>query len=118
MRDGCSPTEAAQIAILRVQKAFPNFMGGIVAANKKGEYGAACNWLPTMETFSYCVASPETDNVTIITVNCLNSSFTPPICGSAIQVPSTASIPPSVSSSKSGLGFTIYRYLLSLLFIN
>lgn len=80
MRDGCTPNQAAQIAILRVAQSFPNYMGAIVAANKYGDYGAACNWIPDMHTFSYCVASPDLQNVTIVTVECVNASMVPPKC--------------------------------------
>ncbi|KAI6242509.1 N(4)-(Beta-N-acetylglucosaminyl)-L-asparaginase- like [Aphelenchoides fujianensis] len=45
MRAGNSPRKAAQIAIRRIRKHYPNFMGAIVAANRNGEYGAACNGL-------------------------------------------------------------------------
>lgn len=43
MRSGKSPRKAAQIAILRIAKFYPDFFGAIVAANRNGEYGAACH---------------------------------------------------------------------------
>ncbi|KAK9876636.1 hypothetical protein WA026_014015 [Henosepilachna vigintioctopunctata] len=53
MRRGRSPNEAAGIAISRIAEKFPNFSGALIAVNKRGEYGAACNGI---ETFPYCVA--------------------------------------------------------------
>lgn len=39
MRQGKSPTEAAQLAMARITKYYPDFSGGLVAVNKAGEYG-------------------------------------------------------------------------------
>lgn len=39
MRNGMTPTKAAEDAILRVSKYYPDFSGAIVAANVAGEYG-------------------------------------------------------------------------------
>jgi hypothetical protein len=39
MRQGKSPKEAAQLAMGRIAKYYPNFSGGLVAVNKAGEYG-------------------------------------------------------------------------------
>uniref|UniRef100_A0A914CI47 N(4)-(beta-N-acetylglucosaminyl)-L-asparaginase n=1 Tax=Acrobeloides nanus TaxID=290746 RepID=A0A914CI47_9BILA len=115
MRDGCTPTEAAQIAILRVRKFFPTYMGAIVAANKNGDYGAACNKQQAngMTTFSYCVASSATNNATIVTINCIDDSTPVPTCKSA----PTATMPPTNSASRSHFS-SIIHHLLSFLFIN
>jgi hypothetical protein len=58
MRAGNSPRKSAQIAIRRIAKYYPDFFGAIVAANKDGEYGAACSG---MHKFSYSV---PTDRLT------------------------------------------------------
>lgn len=47
MRDGMSPEAATKKIISRIAKYFPNFVGGIIAANKDGDVGAAA-WGWTM----------------------------------------------------------------------
>ena len=42
MRQGKSPTEAANDAIQRINKYYPGFSGAIIVANIKGEYGRCC----------------------------------------------------------------------------
>ena len=39
MRNGMSPTRAAEDVVLRIAKYYPNYSGAIVAANVDGEYG-------------------------------------------------------------------------------
>jgi N4-(beta-N-acetylglucosaminyl)-L-asparaginase len=39
MRNGMSPSEAAQDAIQRIAKRYPNFIGPIVAIDKQGNHG-------------------------------------------------------------------------------
>jgi len=39
MRLGKSPKEAADDALMRIEKYYPGFTGAIVVANIKGEYG-------------------------------------------------------------------------------
>uniref|UniRef100_A0A182IK76 N(4)-(beta-N-acetylglucosaminyl)-L-asparaginase n=1 Tax=Anopheles atroparvus TaxID=41427 RepID=A0A182IK76_ANOAO len=53
MRNGIGPTEASRMAIDRITKYYPSFVGGIVATLKDGQYGAACNG---MEEFPFSVA--------------------------------------------------------------
>ncbi|KYM94138.1 PREDICTED: N(4)-(Beta-N-acetylglucosaminyl)-L-asparaginase-like [Cyphomyrmex costatus] len=55
MRRGLSPLEAAKNAILRITHHYPNFFGGVIALNARGQYGAACNG---MLVFPYYVAHP------------------------------------------------------------
>ncbi|KAL6260844.1 hypothetical protein P5V15_008369 [Pogonomyrmex californicus] len=55
MRYGAPPTIAAKKAISRIAQHYPNFFGGVIALNIKGEYGAACNG---MAKFPYYVANP------------------------------------------------------------
>ena len=39
MRNGMSPVKAAEDAVLRIAKYYPNYSGAIVAANVHGQYG-------------------------------------------------------------------------------
>lgn len=39
MRQGLTPTEAAEESIRRIISKYPSFSGAIVTANMKGEYG-------------------------------------------------------------------------------
>ena len=55
MRNGAMPNIAAKKAISRIAQHYPNFFGGVIALNNKGEYGAACNG---MLTFPYYAANP------------------------------------------------------------
>ncbi|XP_066154427.1 N(4)-(Beta-N-acetylglucosaminyl)-L-asparaginase-like [Euwallacea fornicatus] len=57
MRQGATPTEAAQVAVDRIAIKFPTFFGGIIAVNKNGSIGAACNG---MEKFPYSVMNSTT----------------------------------------------------------
>jgi N4-(beta-N-acetylglucosaminyl)-L-asparaginase len=53
MRQGMSPKAATAKIIARIAKYFPNFVGGIIAINKDGEFGAAAyGW-----TMTYSVAN-------------------------------------------------------------
>ncbi|XP_066603169.1 N(4)-(Beta-N-acetylglucosaminyl)-L-asparaginase-like [Prorops nasuta] len=56
MRRGASPTDAAAVAIGRIAKHYPNFVGGVIALNKNGEFGAACNGILQ---FPYYIANTE-----------------------------------------------------------
>ncbi|XP_011068695.1 PREDICTED: N(4)-(Beta-N-acetylglucosaminyl)-L-asparaginase-like [Acromyrmex echinatior] len=55
MRYGASPTEAAKKVIIRITSHYRNFFGAVIALNKKGKFGAACNG---MFEFPYYVATP------------------------------------------------------------
>ncbi|MED6155926.1 hypothetical protein PIB30_009988 [Stylosanthes scabra] len=64
MRLGMEPKLAAKDAIARIARKFPDFMGAVVAVNKKGEHVGACHgW-----TFQYSVRSPAMKDVEIFTV--------------------------------------------------
>jgi hypothetical protein len=65
MRSGTSPRKSAQLAILRIRRYYPNFFGGIVAANRQGEIGAACNG---MARFHYSI--PEDRGTLVKSVPC------------------------------------------------
>ncbi|KAL0126347.1 hypothetical protein PUN28_005026 [Cardiocondyla obscurior] len=54
MRRGATPTAAAKTAIGRIAQHYPSFFGGVIALNRKGEYGAACNG---MSEFPYYIAN-------------------------------------------------------------
>nr|CAH7746278.1 unnamed protein product [Callosobruchus chinensis] len=54
LRQGASPSKAAKIAITRIAEKYPNFFGGIVVTDKKGEIGAACNG---MDKFPFTIAN-------------------------------------------------------------
>lgn len=68
MRNGASPSAAAKTAINRIAQHYPSFFGGVIALNKKGEYGAACNG---MAEFPYYVANP-TLGPKLLSVECSN----------------------------------------------
>lgn len=59
MRHGLSPQEACETALRPIAEYYPSFTGGLVCANKQGEYGAAgINWV-----LSFSVQTPRTDGV-------------------------------------------------------
>ncbi|XP_015600131.1 N(4)-(Beta-N-acetylglucosaminyl)-L-asparaginase [Cephus cinctus] len=67
MRHGASPAKAAKTAIDRIAQHYPNFFGGIIALNKDGEFGAACNG---MDSFPFYVSNPLLGEPTIHNVPC------------------------------------------------
>jgi len=68
LRQGGTPTEAAQNALMRISKFYPTFKGALIVANSRGEYGAAgCNWV-----FQYSVRNVNMSGVQVIKV--------PPTC--------------------------------------
>lgn len=71
MRRGSSPESAARTAILRIVKYYPDFFGAVLAVNKDGLYGAACNG---MESFPYIVANDEFGKATLESENCATAS--------------------------------------------
>lgn len=68
MRYGATPSVAAKTAINRIAQHYPSFFGGVIALNRKGEYGAACNG---MASFPYYVANP-TLGPKLLSVQCSN----------------------------------------------
>ncbi|KYN23291.1 PREDICTED: N(4)-(Beta-N-acetylglucosaminyl)-L-asparaginase-like [Trachymyrmex cornetzi] len=68
MRYGASPTEAAQKAISRITNHYRSFFGAVIALNKEGKYGAACNG---MLKFPYYVATP-TLGLRLYIIRCTN----------------------------------------------
>ncbi|KAL3524131.1 hypothetical protein ACH5RR_016965 [Cinchona calisaya] len=64
MRLGMQPKLAAEDAISRITRKFPNFIGAVFAINKDGVHAGACHgW-----TFQYSVRSPGMDDVEVFTV--------------------------------------------------
>lgn len=55
MRNGMSPKKAAEDAVLRIAKYYPNYSGAIVAANVDGEYGwyLYFKWQKRFKTLKY-----------------------------------------------------------------
>jgi len=70
MKYGHSPTLAAQLAIDMIANYYPHFSGAVIAVNKYGDYGAACNGF---DIFPYSIANPEHNKVSILFVACTNS---------------------------------------------
>ncbi|XP_012524800.2 N(4)-(Beta-N-acetylglucosaminyl)-L-asparaginase [Monomorium pharaonis] len=68
MRYGASPSAAAKKAISRIAQHYPQSLCAVIALNKKGEYGAACNG---MAAFPYYVANP-TFGPKLLSVECSN----------------------------------------------
>lgn len=69
MRSGVTPEAAAQEAISRIAKKYPSFFGGVIAVNKDGVIGAACNG---MEKFPFSVMNDTIDAPIVNYVNCTN----------------------------------------------
>lgn len=58
------PKLAAQDAISRIARKYPDFVGAVVAVNKNGVHAGACHgW-----TFQYSVMSPDLADVAVYTV--------------------------------------------------
>lgn len=70
MRRGSTPKAAAEIAIKRIAKHYPNFSGGVVAVDKAGRVGAACHGLTR---FPYSVANATTTRAIILDVVCVTA---------------------------------------------
>ncbi|KAG6485569.1 hypothetical protein ZIOFF_054129 [Zingiber officinale] len=64
MRQGMEPKHAAVDAISRIARKFPNFVGAVVAIDKKGVHAGACHgW-----TFQYSVKNSSMEDVEVFTV--------------------------------------------------
>ncbi|KAK2584405.1 hypothetical protein KPH14_006787 [Odynerus spinipes] len=72
MRRGATPSEAAKTAISRIAEHYPHFTGGVIALNKDGHYGAACNGIPT---FPFYISNPESGKPTLHTVPCIQQTY-------------------------------------------
>ncbi|XP_031564961.1 N(4)-(Beta-N-acetylglucosaminyl)-L-asparaginase-like isoform X2 [Actinia tenebrosa] len=99
MRQGHSPSKAAQLALLRIAKRYKDFTGSIIAVNKKGEYGVASyEWT----IFKYSVRHPGLTKSEVIS----DAPFDP---SKVKETPCTA-----VNTNK---GNTILPYPYFILFI-
>ncbi|XP_063707549.1 N(4)-(Beta-N-acetylglucosaminyl)-L-asparaginase [Culicoides brevitarsis] len=67
MRQGRTPSDAGRLAIERIIKHYPEFMGGIIAADKYGNYGAACHGI---DYFPFSVFNLESKDVQLIKIKC------------------------------------------------
>eukprot|EP00095_Tigriopus_kingsejongensis_P011866 maker-scaffold180_size281610-snap-gene-0.33 protein:Tk11866 transcript:maker-scaffold180_size281610-snap-gene-0.33-mRNA-1 annotation:"n -(beta-n-acetylglucosaminyl)-l-asparaginase" len=67
MRSGLSPQLAAQEAIDRITRRYPDFIGAVVALKKSGEFGAACHGIAE---FPFSVANQELGGAKLLTVQC------------------------------------------------
>ncbi|EFO22560.1 hypothetical protein LOAG_05927 [Loa loa] len=68
IREGKTPAKAAEITIRTISRKYPNFMGAIVAVDKKGHFGAACHG---MNFFKFCMQNQYFTKVRIISVTCM-----------------------------------------------
>ena len=70
MRNGMTPMQAAQDALMRIGKKYPTFEGAIVVINRGGEYAGAShgNW-----NFSYSIRSPLMTQTMIVPVTSLTN---------------------------------------------
>lgn len=58
------PKRAAEDAILRIARKYPDFIGAVFAVSRDGAHAGACyGW-----TFQYSVRSPHMQNVEVFTV--------------------------------------------------
>ncbi|KAI1713589.1 asparaginase domain-containing protein [Ditylenchus destructor] len=73
MRQGSSPSDAASEAIRRIRRHYPKFFGGIVIANRQGQFSAACSG---MAEFSYSAVIPNTQKVAAQSVKCISGRVT------------------------------------------
>ncbi|XP_013791268.1 putative N(4)-(beta-N-acetylglucosaminyl)-L-asparaginase GA14866 [Limulus polyphemus] len=69
LRQGMTPLAAATDAIYRIVKKYSDFSGGIVVANIKGDYGAACHG---MNEFPFSVCNPVLGTVKVNYVQCIS----------------------------------------------
>lgn len=72
MRRGATPVEAAKTAIHRIAEHYPHFTGGVIALNKYGQFGAACNGIPS---FPFYVSNLEFGEPRLHTVSCIQQTY-------------------------------------------
>lgn len=72
MRRGATPVEAAKTAIRRIAEHYPHFIGGVIALNKDGQFGAACNGIPL---FPFYVSNAELGEPKLHTVSCIQQTY-------------------------------------------
>ncbi|KAJ8688290.1 hypothetical protein QAD02_024085 [Eretmocerus hayati] len=67
MRHGYEPKVAADVAVKRITKHYPNFFGAVVALRKDGVFGAACNG---MDKFPFYASNLELGEPTLYQISC------------------------------------------------
>ena len=72
MRHGASPTEAATTAISRIAEHYPTFKGAVIALNKDGNFGAACNGI---KRFEHYVANAGLGVPTMKYADCIDNHY-------------------------------------------
>ncbi|XP_076232208.1 N(4)-(Beta-N-acetylglucosaminyl)-L-asparaginase-like [Calliopsis andreniformis] len=72
MRRGASPTAAATTAIRRIAEHYPTFTGAVIALNKDGQYGAACNGITR---FAHYIANPLLGKPEMHYVDCIDVHY-------------------------------------------
>uniref|UniRef100_A0A8R1XT07 N(4)-(beta-N-acetylglucosaminyl)-L-asparaginase n=1 Tax=Onchocerca volvulus TaxID=6282 RepID=A0A8R1XT07_ONCVO len=68
MREGKTPTAAAEITVRAISRKYPNFFGAIVAVNKNGHFGAACHG---MDSFTFCTQNLNFKKVKVMSITCI-----------------------------------------------
>lgn len=69
MRRGATPTEAATVAVKRIAKYYPDYMGAVVALRKDGQYGAACHGLVGVP-FPFVVHDSTMEKCRVVFIDC------------------------------------------------
>lgn len=67
MRQGASASAAARTAIARIATKYPSFFGAVIAVDKTGAIGAACNG---MQKFTFSVMNTTTEGAVLEYVVC------------------------------------------------
>lgn len=70
LRSGKSPQEAANMVMMRIFKYYTDFSGGLVVADRHGNYSAAC---VGMENFPFSVSNGNVLDTRVEYVKCINS---------------------------------------------
>lgn len=68
MRNGKTASQAAEDAVRRISKVYPNYVGAIVAIDRYGNHGAGCHGMPT---FKYSFRNGTTDGPQVQEVPCV-----------------------------------------------
>lgn len=71
MRRGATPKQAATTAVRRIAKHYPEFSGAVIAMDKNGTFGAACNGLSGV--FPYYVVNLELGEPTLFHETCIQA---------------------------------------------
>ena len=69
MEEGLGPQAAAEKALLRIAKYYPDFSGGIVALKADGSFGAGCHG---MRNFPFSYKRDDMEAAAIDYVDCVS----------------------------------------------